>query len=512
MKNDVTRRQVLAGLAGTGALIATGGFGCFRPQPTQPISLFSPAADEFLALVNARLVDVDKGEVLTDRTVVIKDGLIADVLADAEAARISARSFDCQGAYLIPGLINAHCHITSPSVTSAKTSEMGMLREQITKNYEGAICWGVTTVRDMGSMPKIMQKDRAAIERGDLLGPHILTPLSFLTLPNGYPDFMGELSFMARMMVGRPYLRAKDPAEAREFIRMLHDQGADFIKIAFDDRSFVYGRGKLDVLSDAQVEAIRDETSRLGMRLAAHHLYSEGLDRGLKYGIDTMEHVVGDVALTDEQLKKILDQKKPFVPTAMVGIAMSFRSEGDPNNDDPMLAEALKWRDEVQLMEMPKHCTVDVCERNMDIYKYYETEQYALEKYKDTLSFDPKAATRGLLGALPNLKRMIQEGVVLGVGNDSGVPLLYPGMVHLEMEALNRLGMPPAQALRAATLVNAGICGIEDRCGSIDKGKRADLVLLGADPLVDVRNTAKVKAVFKEGMLVSRSEDFAAPA
>ena len=509
MGEQFTRRQVLTLLAEAGALAALGGLGCFRARPTRPSKIFSPGKGEAIALGNAVVVDVEKGNLIQGKSVLIRDGVIEGIFDSGAQGLSHIKTLDCQGCYLIPGLINAHCHITIPSITNVSMWEIGMIREQIMRNYEDAICWGITTVRDMGAIPKIIAKDREYIERGELLGPHILTPLSIISVPNGYPDFVANVNFIARMMTGQFCLRAETPEQARDFVKQLRDQGADFVKIAFDHRSFIYGRDALNVFSDAQVEAIKDEAEKLEMRIAAHHLYSVGLDRGLKFGMNSMEHVVSDVDLTDEQVQKILDTKTPFVPTATVGISMAFKSEGDPYNDDPVLNESLKWKQDVQLKELPRHCIPEIYKKSLELVRYYENGEYALEKNKKVVSYNPKVATRGLVVGSRNLKRLIKEGAILGAGNDAGVALTFPGMLHFEMDFLNRFGMTEAQTLRAATIVNARICGIESKCGSITQGKRADLVLLGDNPFASVSNVAKVRAVFKGGALVCKAEEFA---
>jgi imidazolonepropionase-like amidohydrolase len=146
--------------------------------------------------------------------------------------------------------------------------------------------------------------------------------------------------------------------------------------------------------------------------------------------------------------------------------------------------------------------------KSEEIYTYYKQGEYALPENIKRASFDPVLSSRLLVMAANNVARLIKEGAVIGVGNDSGVPFIFPGMVHLEMECLCRLGMTPALALRAATLVNAKICRIDDRCGTIEAGKWADLTLLAGDPLVDVTHVGKVRAVFKKGELVSADETF----
>jgi len=504
MKHEISRRQALALFAGAGAASFCG----ITCAPTRPASLLPTLPGEALALTNVRIVDVAAGQTLADHSVLLENGFIRSVHPDRDPALAQARRIDCRGAYLIPGLINAHCHICSPSFINIGLGDMGAARDQIVQNYADAIAWGVTTVRDMGAMPKMIAQDRAAIDRGELLGPHILAAMSIITVPDGYPDFIADVNWFVGSLMGYPNIRVKDAAQARDAVKRVRDYGADWVKIALDDRSFVYGRGKLAVLSDDQLHAILDEAAKQGLPVGCHHLYGQGLDRALAFGVDTLEHVVMDRPLTDEQLRRTLDAKTPQIPTLSVGIAMAFASPGDPLGDDPHVLDVLAWKEQSLTPQIPRHATPAVAQKQIEIRRFYENGEYTLPENKRLIAFDPQLATRGLLGARENAQRLIAAGAPLGVGNDSGVPFDFPGMLHLEMELLVRLGMSPARALRAATLDNAAYCRVADKCGSIAPGKRADLVLLSDDPLADIKNVGRVRAVFKSGELAAQADGF----
>jgi imidazolonepropionase-like amidohydrolase len=506
---DLTRREVLVFLAGGACAVLAAG--C-TTRPTRPTA---ESADRGpIALTGATVVDVVAGKLVPGRTVLIRDGVIVGLFDPGDealaGALAGARVVDCAGGFLIPGLINAHAHLNMPSLMDIRFGDLGLLRRQILRNYQDAVCWGVTTVRDMTAVPKVLLRDREAIDRGKLLGPHILSPLSFLTVPGGYPDFGGVGNPVAEWFTGSPALRTTDPAESRDFVKRVRDQGADLIKIGFDDRSLLWGRNdaRLPVLSDAQVEAITAEAARAGLPVAAHHLYLDGLRRGLRFGVDGLEHVAMDGPLSDADLRAVVDAKLPLVPTVMIGAALAFRRDGVADPVDPVLPALRSWRDNVQVAEVPRHCTPEVAQRSDAVYRCYARGDYALPENRKREFFDPVLASRGVPVAAANVRRLIEAGAVLGVGNDSGVPLIFPGMVHLEMQLLHRLGMTPAQALRAATQVNATICRVADRCGTIEAGKRADLVLLAGDPLADVTAVGAVRAVFKSGILVSAAEGF----
>lgn len=144
----------------------------------------------------------------------------------------------------------------------------------------------------------------------------------------------------------------------------------------------------------------------------------------------------------------------------------------------------------------------------MEQYRYNARQLYALAENRKRRATNPAIFTRAVVVGAQNLRRLIGAGAVLGAGNDSGVPLTFPGMLHYELLMLTRAGMSNADALRAATTVNAALCRIENVAGAVEPGKRADLALLAGNPLVDIRNAGKVRAVFKAGRLAGKAEDF----
>lgn len=504
----ITRRHFLLCSGAAGAVTVAGVLGCAMFPTANPGTYWKPLASDRVALVNVRIVDVKKGELHKESVLVYQSGRIEKIVNPEDPILHQAKKIDCGGGWLIPGLINAHAHLTLPSIKQADISAFDGIRGQIYRNYKDSIAWGITTVRDMAALPRFIKKDREMIDSGKLIGPHILTPISFLTVKGGYPEFFGELPGVTKAVVGSPSVEADTPDKAADLVKMLHDEGADFVKIAFDHLSNLWGRDRINTLSDAQMEALTRQAARLSMPVAAHHFYSLGLDRGIQFGIDSMEHLVTDRELTEEQVKKIVDNKIPHIPTVTPGLNLAYLSKGDPYSEDPFLLQKLKWREQNLDQDWPKHCNNVIQKYGRELHLYNLQEKYALPENQNRRSTNPRLFTRAVVIGAKNIKKLIDAGAVIGVGNDAGVPLTFPGQLRFEMMLLQLSGMDAAQVLRAATMVNARICRVDKECGSIEPGKRADLVLLGANPLDDLENLSKVTAVFKEGQLVARSDSF----
>lgn len=502
------RRQFLACAAAATATLAISSQGCLKDPPTRAGAIWKPGGNDRFALTNVTVIDVSEGVALPDRIVTVKNGRIEGIYTEAPYPIKGAPSFDCKGSFLIPGLINAHCHLTMFSTSNVGIFDAGAVRAQMLRNYEDSIAWGITTARDMGSAPKILLKDREKIEQGKLIGPRIISSLGFITVAGGYPEFLDRLPKIVAPVIGHPALLVTNVSDAKDHVKRYQDLGASFVKIAFDHRSLMYGREKLNTLTDKQVEAIKNEAAKNSMKVAAHHLYSLGLERGLKFGIDTMEHIIIDADLTEKQIQRIVDIKVPITPTLTSRTNLAYNSSGDPYSGQPALQRALKWKEETLFPEIALHSVPIIQKRCRELIEYYQTESYKLPENAGKPSFNPQVFTRGVVVGQQNLQKLIQAGAVIGVGNDAGVPFTFPGMFQHEMYLLTQNGMTNAQVLKAATKVNAKICGLDSVCGSIDPGKSADLVLLAANPLEEIGNVGKVQAVFKQGELLSKKDDF----
>lgn len=508
MSTKITRRHFLLSSGAAGALSVVGIAGCGMFPSANPGAHWKPSAGERVALVNVNVIDVELGRPFKETALIFKNGLIEKLANPDDPILDQSKKIDCAGKWVIPGLINAHAHLTLPSIKQASALAIDGIRGQVFLNYKNSIAWGITTVRDMAALPKFIKHDREMIDSGELIGPHILSPISFLSAPGGYPEFFGELPGITKAAVGHPSLDAATPEQAADIVKMLHDEGADLVKIAFDHLSNLWGREKINTLTDAQLEALTKQARKLSMPVAAHHFYSIGLDRGIQFGIDTMEHLVTDKELTDEQIRKVVDEKIPHVPTVTPGLNLAYVTKGDPYCDDPELHEKLEWRNRNLDPDWPNHCNEIIRKFGCELHQYNLNAEYLKPENQNRRSTNPRLFTRAVVIGAKNIKKLIEADAIIGVGNDAGVPLTFPGQLRFEMMLLHLSGMSRAQVLRAATSVNARICGIEHKCGTIEPGKRADLVLLHSNPLDDLDSLSSISAVFKSGQLVSKTNSF----
>ena len=402
-----------------------------------------------LVIIAGRILDVVSGEVLIDRALVVEDGRVTDVMPAAAAPPpATARTIDLSGLTVVPGLIDCHSHLVGdvqeagvPATTTSAAQEafIGV------RNARATLRAGFTTVRDLGSFRAFVDCAlRDAIDAGDVEGPRMQCAGAYVTAPWGGGDVVG----LAHDIVLPTDLRfgvVTSPDEVRDRVRRLLIGGADVIKCiatgAVLTRGGVPGAPEL---TEAELRAAVEEAAHYGAFVAAHAHGAEGAKRAIRAGVRSVEH--GSM-LDDEAIGLLVDRGTYLVMDLYDGewIAEVGLREGWP-------VETLRKNDETM-----------------------ETAVVAFEK-------------------------AVAAGVRLAFGTDSGV---YPhGLNARQLAWYVRCGLPPLAAIRTATLWAAQLMGWEDRVGSLQPGRWADLVAVPGDPLSDVTVLERPVVVLRGGRVV----------
>lgn len=398
-----------------------------------------------LAIRCGRLLDVESGELLEDRTLVVRDGRVARIVAPGEQAREAGATLDLSALTVVPGLIDLHSHLVGnvqeagvPSTTTSPAREalIGV------RNARATVEAGFTTVRDLGNFRAFVDVAlRDAIEDGDVEGPRMQCAGAFITAPWGGGDVVG----LAHDIVLPPDLRfgvVTSTGEVRERVRRLLIGGATVIKCiatgAVLTRGGVPGAPEL---TEEQLHAAVEEAAHYGAFVAAHAHGAEGAKRAIRAGVRSIEHG----SLLDEEAIAMLAGTGTYLVMDLYDgewIAEHGRAEGWPG-------ETLRKND--------------------------ETMATAVEVFGKA-----RAA-----------------GVRLAFGTDSGV---FPhGLNGRQLAWYVRWGMSGLEAIRSATMVAAACMGWEDRVGSLAPGRFADLVAVSGDPLADVTVLERPLVVVKGG-------------
>jgi imidazolonepropionase-like amidohydrolase len=406
-----------------------------------------------LAIVGGTLIDGTGSAPIPDATVVIRNGRIA---AAGPSANVKipkhANVIDAHGKTILPGLWDMHAHF--------EQVEWGPI-------YLAA---GVTTVRDCGNEFEFITAVRDAIARGQGLGPRLLLA--------GVVDGTGTLSLGVQ--------RVDTPAQAREWVDRYHNAGFQQMKI--------YSTVKLE-----ELRVVTDEAHRLGMTVTGH--VPEGLNayQVIEAGQDQINHI-----------SYIADIMRPALPEN-ASFADRFKAEADINFDSPEVHKALTFLKD-------HHTVVD------PTLALFELLNATTEK--PPASFEPGASkvapelAQQLTDVQPPTERTgLREQVfkkelgIVGALHHAGIPVVagtdqaVPGYsLHREIELYVEAGFTPMEAIQAASIVPARAMGLAKESGTVEKGKRGDLILINGDPLADIHNTRNVEYVVTNGVMYHTAE------
>jgi imidazolonepropionase-like amidohydrolase len=442
-----------------------------------------------IALTHVTVIDMTGAPPRPDMTVVLTGEKIA-ALGPSKKLRPpkGAQVVDATGKYLVPGFWDMHAHPDDPELWPVKPRD-----EEKELLLPLLIAHGVTGIRDMGGDLKLLQAWRQRITGGTLTGPRIVACGPLLDGPN--PMWPGSVGIA-------------NEEEARRAVRDLKSQGADFIKV-------------YSLLPRAAYFAIADEAKKVGLPFAGHVPDAVTPAEASDAGQASEEHLLqlveeaSDRDAVRAQLKALRDAGASPIERRRAFIDLTL-STYNPDKAQALYARFAKNK----TWHTP---TVVVWYNNAhfeeDKAKYEERLPYLPRYIREY--WDPKnnahlqnrsperlAAEKRLVAKYLEVVGGLQRaGVRLMTGSDFGAnPLLFPGWgVHDELELLVRAGLKPEEALIAATRHPAEFLGLGDRLGTIAPGKLADLILLDADPLADIRNTQRIAAVFYGGKLLDQA-------
>ncbi len=381
-----------------------------------------------------------------------------------------ARRVDARGKFAIPGLWDAHVHFMNTGVSALPLY----------------VALGITSVREMGGYIDSTRAWQARMKAGTLVGPRIVTPGPILESPR-YLDGVVQRSARGNPQLALrvlPYrIRVADSIDARKAIDSLVKLHVDFVKVrtSADPPTFY---------------AILREAKRAGLRVAAHQ-QSMPLRLALDSGQTDLEHGILpptsslSAATRDSIYRKFVEKDAWYTPTLTVSRAVMLSGDS--------AARAIFSPEAIRLDERRAYASPWL----LGWWRMQVDERIA-----DPLAIPASTLEAMYQSSASDVHRMHELGVNILAGTDAGSVLVYPGFgLHEELRRLvDDAQLAPRDALWSATVGPARFARLDDRLGTLAAGKIADMVLLDADPLADIRNTRRIFAVIQAGRLFPRAE------
>lgn len=369
-------------------------------------------------------------QIIKNGFVEIENGKIKAIGKANDLGSTDAEIIDCKGKTIMPGMINSHAHLAWDGVHDLARQSMDDAVEisayKSAANMLKNLRAGVTLVRDLG-MNKTNFFSKQAVEQGIFPGPRLL--------------ICGEAIIQTG---GHTYWCCREASGADEMRRAVREQvkgGADLIKIMACHDTLEF--------TDAELEAVIDESHRNGLPITAHATYNACIKRVAQFGVDVVEH---GGSMDDETIQLLLDKKIPIVTTFA-----------------PVVMQA-----------------------NAEIARKYNVPEWKIEERQRAIAGPERYA---------GLVKAAKAGVPIAFGTDAGSPVVGHEVVAPELKFMVKVGVVTDNyaALRSATIVAARVSKLEGKLGTLEAGKEADVIVVNGNPLDDLDALDHVQMTFIAG-------------
>lgn len=390
------------------------------------------------AFTGATVWDGTGAPPVPDATILVRDGRIVSVGRGAPPG--DATVVDLSGRWVIPGLVNAHGHVSGLWTEEGTSDAHARLADDLHLYAR----YGVTTVNSLGGEPVAEARALREAERGGDLG-------------------------RARLLFAGEVVTDTAPSAAAATVARNAHAGVDWIKIRVDDNL-----GTTAKMPWPAVQAVMEAAGEHHLRVATHLFYLEDAKRLLRMGSGLIAHSVRDRDVDAELIGLLRDTGVCYVPTLTREVSTFAYAERPAFFDDPFF---LRWAHAGETARVSDPASM-----------------------RRVATSPASAAYRVALGqAERNLEVLASAGIPIAMGTDSGPAGRFPGYFeHLELALMAGAGMSPEQVLRSATGVAADCLALRD-VGTLEPGRWADFVVLADDPLADIAATKSLVSVYVAG-------------
>ncbi len=390
-------------------------------------------------------------------TVVVRDGRIVEIrdgFVDASAFP-GATVIDQRDRFVLPGLIDSHVHLGTSQAGQAGliarfTESVATTAYRAAENARVTLMAGFTTVRNLGDGDGVTLALRDATARHAITGPRIIDAAESISTTTGHMDGRNGLNDELREHTPHDNV-CDDIGSCREAVRLQISRGADVIKIATTGGvNSRIGAGLGAQMFEDEARALIETAHLYGKKVAVHAHGADGIALALRLGADSIEH---GTIFDDETIDLFRRSGAYYVPTLSTVNGYRARLAADPNAYSPEVLPKILWR-------------IEITGRS--------------------------------------LQRAVPAGVRIAFGTDAGVSLHGRNADEFVLMVAN--GMTPMSAIQAATVNAADLLGLSGEIGTLEPGKRADIIAVDGDPLTDVSVLTSMDFVMRDGR-VYRDEE-----
>jgi len=394
-----------------------------------------------------RLIDGRSEELQTEMSIVVEDGRITKVVPGFLKPAEGDKLIDLSALTVMPGLMDMHTHLMAQHSKDSYTEKFFMEESDYalrsTMFARATLMAGFTTVRDLGDNGINSVSLRKAITEGWIIGPRIYTAGKSIATTGGHADPTNGLKGIYRRDASPLEGVINGTDDARKAVRQRYKDGADLIKLtATGGVLSLAASGQNPQFTDEELKAIVETAKDYNMVVTVHAHGAEGMKRAVLAGVNSVEH---GTYMTDEIMELMKERGTYWVPTNMAG----------------------EW-----------------------VAKKAEEPGYFPEIVR------PKAAAIGP-AIRQTFSKAYKAGVKIAFGTDSGVS--PHGENAHEFELMVEGGMPPMKAIQSATLEGARLLRVEEKLGTLEATKLADVIAVQGNPLDDISVMRNVVFVMKEG-------------
>ncbi|MDH5366626.1 MAG: amidohydrolase family protein [Cyclobacteriaceae bacterium] len=421
------------------------------------LPFISSAQNKSIKIIHAgTLLSVPGDKPIENQSIIIENGSIVIVksgyLTAKELGYEDAEIIDLKDKFVLPGLIDMHTHITGERDPERNPHEWTTLHNedfafQSIPYLKRTLDAGFTTVRNVGASYTNITAIKRAIAKNLIEGPRIIAATGAVSASGGHGDFHGYRTEILNAFEKEVGI-CDGADDCRRAVRELVKQGADVIKITATGGVLSNtSAGVGQQLTDDEMKAIVETANSLGRKVAAHAHAAGGINAALRAGVHSIEH---GSYLDDESVKLFLENDAYLVPTLLAGVWLSEEIKTN-KNIPPAIAQKI-------------YQVVPVVEASF--------------------------------------KRAVKGNVKIAFGTDSGVS--QHGANAREFELMVNYGMKENHAIKSATLNAADLLGMQDKLGSIEKGKLADIIAVSSSPLENINILKTIDFVMKEGTVYKK--------